>query len=221
VIPITPDIVGPGIEEEYRDLIERIEKLEALLKPFGPSNETREGRMIYQLAWLRQEIEAERLPIPLDRKYWSTLGYLVGEGSLDYLGGEKAMGELTTILSGEGLLKPRHWPIIVAMLEDFLEFVQSHRASLPALDPIEERFLREAREIADDLVAGRITLPLKESNYLGWKGTYGTRHLDALPNFGNRQRGLQRALFDGIRPKVCRKGALPAPKPGLVWGGEG
>lgn len=55
----------PGIDEEYADAMERIEKLEPLLRGFPGSNDTREGRMVYQLKWLRQEIESRRLPIPL------------------------------------------------------------------------------------------------------------------------------------------------------------
>ena len=74
MIPITPQIMGPGIEEEYVDLMERIEKLEPLFSPFPPSNDTAEGRMVVQLMWLRQEIEAQRLPIPLDQKYWGHAG---------------------------------------------------------------------------------------------------------------------------------------------------
>ena len=64
MIAITPQIMGPGIEEEYADLMERVAQLEVLLKPFPPSNDTREGRMVYFLMWPRQEIEARRLPIP-------------------------------------------------------------------------------------------------------------------------------------------------------------
>ena len=92
MIAITPQIMGPGIEEEYADLMERVAQLEVLLKPFPPSNDTREGRMVYFLMWLRQEIEAKRLPIPLEDKYWSTLSYLVRESTLDYLGGAQAYG---------------------------------------------------------------------------------------------------------------------------------
>ena len=78
MIAITPEIIGPGIEEEYADAMERIEVLLRILEPFPCSNDTPEGRLHYQMLWMRQEIEAGRLPIPLDRKYYGTLAYLTG-----------------------------------------------------------------------------------------------------------------------------------------------
>jgi hypothetical protein len=216
MIPITPQIIGPGIDEEYADAMERIERLEVLLRAFPPSNDTREGRMVYQLKWLRQEIEARRLPIPLDRKYWSTLAYLVGEGSIDYLGGATPMGELDNILDGVGLLKKRHYPVIGAMLDDFLDLVRQ----APSLNPIEQKLVDEARLIRLQLAAGALQLPLDESQYPGWKSIYlDTPNLERLPDFGNRKAAVEFPLFEGWRPKPCRKGPLAAPNPGMVWGG--
>jgi hypothetical protein len=134
MIPITPQMIGPGIDEEYADALERIEKLEAAVKGVAPSNDTREGRMVYQLLWLRQEITARRLPLPLDDKYWGTLGYLVAEGSLDHLGIAKPMGELATILTGTGLLKKRHYPVVVAMLDDCRH--RSRWVPVPPVSPV-------------------------------------------------------------------------------------
>ena len=172
--------------------------------------------MVYQLKWLRQEIEARRLPIPLDQKYWSTLGYLVGEGSLDYLGGATAMGELTRILDGVGLLKKRHYPVVGAMLDDFLDLVKQ----APRLTAIEQKLIDETRQIRLQLAAGGLQLPLDKSGYLGWKAIYLDRpNLDQLPDFGNRRGAIARSLFEGWRPKPCRKGALAAPNPGMIWGG--
>lgn len=218
MIPITPAIMGPGIEEEYEDLLERIDKLQILLKPFPASNDTREGRLVYLLAWLRQEINAQRLPVPLDRKYWGTLAYLIGEGSLDHLGGEKAMGEIATILDGEGILKPRHWPVVVAMLDEFLAYIQLHLPNIGPLDRFETSFLNETRQIRDDLVAGRIVLPLDKALYAGWARSSVTDHLHSIPNFSNRRRSILLSVFANVRPKACQKSPLPAPNPGMVWG---
>lgn len=216
MIPITPQIIGPGIEEEYADAMERIEKLEILLHGLPPSNDTREGRMVYQLRWLRQEIEAKRLPIPLDQKYWATLGYLVGEGSLDHLGCEKPMGELARILDGVGLLKKRHYPVVAAMIDDFLDFVKKS----PRLDdPIEKMLVEESRQIRAKIAAGSLLLPLDKSQYPGWKGSTATKNLHRLPEFSNRRRAVALPLFEGWRPSPARKGLLPAPNPGMVWGG--
>ena len=211
MIPITPQVIGPGIDEEYADAMERIEALEVVLKGFPPSNDTREGRMVYQLKWLRQEIEARRLPIPLDQKYWSTLGYLVGEGSIDYLGGGTSMGELTRILDGVGLLKKRHYPVLLAMLDDFLDLLKRARG----LNSIEQKLIDETRQIRAQLAAGALELPLDESRYPGWKSIYlEVPNLEQIPDFGNRKGAIARPLFEGWRPRPCRKGPLAAPNPG-------
>jgi hypothetical protein len=215
MIPITPEIIGPGIEEEYADALRRIDQLEKVLAPFPASNDTREGRMVYLIKWLRQEIEGERLPIPLEGKYWGTLAYLIGEGSLDYLGAYPSMAQLANILEGIGLLKKRHYPVVVAMLDDFLDFVNP----VTDLDPVEQKLIEECREMRDGIEAGVLHLPLLKSNYPGWKGTPFPKHLDQLPNFGNRRRILEVSLFSGWRPKEAQKESLAAPKPGLVWGG--
>jgi hypothetical protein len=127
------------------------------------------------------------------------------------------MGELTMILGGEGLLKPRHYPVVVAMIDDFLAYVQPHATNL---DPIEQKLLDESREIRRELAAGRIYLPLDKSNYPGWKGSTGTNHRHQIPNFSNRRRALVMSLFDGYRPGAARKDPMPAPNPGMVWGGD-
>jgi hypothetical protein len=207
---LPPEIMGPGIEEEYADLLERIEKLGPLFAPFLETNDTFEGRMRFQLAWLRQEIEAGRLPIPLDKKYWGTLSYLVAEGAVDYLGGAKEMGEMTAILDGTGMLKPRHTPVVVAMLDDFLKFLQPHTAGL---DPKEQRFLRDTVKIRRDLEGGWITLPLLYDAFPGWKTPWEFPHLNALPDFWQRAWNLDGPLFYSVRPWPCRKGPLAPPNP--------
>jgi hypothetical protein len=213
VIPITPQIIGPGIDEEYADAMDRIEKLEVLLKGFPPSNETREGRMIYQLMWLRQEITAKRLPIPLDQKYWATLGYLVGEGSLDHLGAGKLMGELATILSGVGMLKKRHHPVVVAMIDDLLTL--SRRAA--HLDPAEVQLLDDIRMIHAAMVSGKGQPPFDPSQYSGWKKVSTQTNLNQIPGFRQLRQDLGASVFEEFRPPPARKGPLPAPNPGMVW----
>lgn len=214
MIPITPQIMGPGIDEEYADALERIDKLQALLQGFPPSNDTREGRMVYQLKWLRQEITARRLPIPLDQKYWATLGYLLGEGTLDYLGAGKLMGELARILRGIGLLKKRHYPVVVAMIDDFLALAKQ----APRLDPEEKQLLDETRALRAKLAAGA-PMPFDKSQYPAWKAVPEAKNLGQLAGYSQQRRALSATLFEEWRPPACRKGTLPAPNPGMVWGG--
>lgn len=213
MIAITREMIGPGIDEEYTDALERIERIEAALKGVAPSNDTREGRMVYQVKWLRQEITARRLPIPLDHKYWGTLGYLVAEGSLDHLGIEKPMGELATILSGTGLLKPRHYPVVVAMIEDLLDLMRQ----APQLNVEEQQLINELRAMRGAIVSGH-QLPLHKSNYPAWKAFKDARHLEQLPGYLQQRLNLSACLFEDWRPGPCLKGPLPAPNSGMIWG---
>jgi hypothetical protein len=215
MILITPQIVGPGIDEEYADAMDRIARIETALTGFPSSNDTPEGRMVYQMMWLRQEIAAKRLPIPLDRRYWSTLGYLVGEGSLDYLGIEKPLGELARILRGVGMLKKRHYPVVVAMIDDFLALANQ----APRLDPVELSLLDEARAMRAKISSGS-RLPLDEAQYPTWKAVPDAKNLEALPDYLRQSRELSDSLFYEYRPPPARKPPLPAPNPGMVWGGS-
>lgn len=217
MIAITPEMIGPGIEEEYADAMERIVKLEAILKDFTTSNESAEGRMVYQLMWLRQEIEAQRLPIPLDRKYIGTLLYVVRDGNLDYLpGAEKLLGELAQILKGYGIVRPRHYPVVIAMLDDLLAMV----ARLPKLNAAKQLFQTEIQFIRDRLAAGRLDLPLDESRFPGCRGISLENDLNDIPGFEQASISMSVVVFSGHRPAVCRKGNLDPPNPGIVWGGD-
>jgi hypothetical protein len=214
MIPITPQIIGPGIDEEYADALERIEKLEAALKGVNPSNDTREGRMVYQLMWLRQELTARRLPLPLDDKYWGTLGYLVAEGSLDHLGIAKPMGELARILSGTGMLKKRHYPVVVAMLDDLLTLTQ--RAT--QLDANEQQMIEDIRAVRAAIGSGQ-PLPFDKTSFPAWKAFKDAPNLEQLPGYLQQRRNVGACVFEEWRAPLCHKGPLPAPNPGLVWGG--
>lgn len=62
MIPITPEILGPGIEEEYADAMERITFLLDAFKHHPASNDTAHGRVVYQLRWLKQESRRNAYP---------------------------------------------------------------------------------------------------------------------------------------------------------------
>ena len=47
MIPITPEIMGPGIEEEYADAMARIDFLLDAFKNHPASNDTFYGGMVY------------------------------------------------------------------------------------------------------------------------------------------------------------------------------
>jgi hypothetical protein len=120
MIPITPEIMGPGIEEDYQDALVRIEKLLALLKDADYSNDTPDGRTKWELYWLWQEITAGRMPLPVDRGWISTIRYCHANGDQSHLPGFNEICEdLITVLK-VGLVKPRHTPVVVEMIDEVL-----------------------------------------------------------------------------------------------------
>jgi hypothetical protein len=217
MIPITPDIIGPGIEEEYADAMERIIFLLDAFKEYPPANDNFFGRIVYQLLWLRQEIEAQRLPIPVDRSYIGTLTYLVGSGDVNKTQEIRLrLGELARILQGPGLIKPRHYPVVVAQIEDFIVLVTKHVPAAQLL-PVEREALEQFATIAGKLLRGEIKLPVSKQDYPAWLKVSPLVHFDEpfIPNGGNETRRVTLPIFGGWRPYPTRKPPLPAPNPGL------
>ena len=212
MIEITPEIIGPGIEEEYADILERLDVIDKALKDHEPSNDTPEGRMLALSRWLRQEIAAERLPIPLDKRWWGTMAYMLVDGVLSHYGIEGAMGNLTNIFDGFGMVKKRHYPVVAAMIDDFLALVAE---KVRNYSDLERKILAESREIRDRLLAGELDLPLDKKEFPGWAREYATENFILVQEVSRAAGGLSWIMFSGVRPQVCRKGPLKPRNPGL------
>ena len=217
MIPITPEIIGPGIEEEYADALAAIAGLREALGPRTLTNDTPEGRVSLEILWLEQEISRQRLPIPVDRSYAGTVYYLTGSGELNHIPNprvpetEQALTRLYIVLQGIGLLKARHVPVVKSTIDDLTADARLHWNELTTAE----------RAIVEDLEA--------QSNLLGdggWPayrrpgqrfGSSDTPNLDALiERYFYRIRDVETSLFDGWRPIAARKPPLPAPVPGLA-----
>ena len=217
MIEITPAIMGPGIEEEYADALAAIADLRRALGERRLTNDTPDGRVLLEVAWIEQEIGRRRLPIPVDASYAGTIYYLVGShdllgvrGVVDQAGIEDSLGRLWLVLKGYGLIKPRHVPVLIAMIDDLCADADSVRDQLNA----------EEREVIDDIRAQGVLLkrgewpPHRQPQDRFFR--YDTPNLDSLVmNFGNRVRGISFPLFDSWRPFPAKKASLAAPVPGL------
>jgi hypothetical protein len=207
MIPITPEIIGPGIEEDYQDALERIEKLLRVV-PDLPDNDSPGGRFKYELLWLKQEITAGRLPLPVERGWVGTIRSVFAEAWLTKLPGfDELCSQLLTVLD-YGLIKPRHYPVLAALIDDAVNRVPVNSVSEKAQTAIKELNLIRSLLLEKVLV---LPLPRPED----WPGVYTTRwSREAVPHpTAALVTGLHWMLTTGARPKECRKGPLSAPNP--------
>jgi hypothetical protein len=206
MIPITPEMIGPGIEEDYQDALIRINQLLEILKDYPYDNDTDEGRNKLELYWLRQEIMAGRLPMPAPRSLWATLAYTIGDGSLNQLPGfQKASSELYAIFQ-YGLVKPRHYPVVMAMIDEVLDLVHK-----PGNEPLMV-LMRELMNLKVKLSLSQINLPVLEKDWPAIAKMDGMSEL----GYGEEKQKLMNLSFIlilGWRPIPCRKGSLNPPNP--------
>jgi hypothetical protein len=217
MIEITPAIMGPGIEEEYADALAAIADLRGALGERPLTNDTPDGRVLLEVGWIEQEIGRRRLPIPVDASYAGTIYYLVGSNELLHVPGvlnpagiKDALGRLYRVLQGIGLVKPRHVPVLIAMIDDLCGDA----------DTVRDRLNAEEREVIDDIRAQGVLLkrgewpPYRQPQDRFFR--YEAPNLNSLDlNFGNRAAGISASLFDSWRPYPAKKPPLAAPVPGL------
>ena len=212
MIEITPAILGPGIEEEYADALAAIHDMRTALGAVRLTNSTPEGRVLLNAAWVEQQIDARRLPVPIDESFVGTIFYLVGSNELGHVAGfQEALGRLWLVLKGYGLMKARHVPVLLAMIDDFL--AEADRCSTP-LDASADALLADMR--ADGLrlrEGGAWPRRRRPQDQFSVQVTPALRA--CVERCSGRATGIDASLFEGWRPRPARKPALPAPVPGL------
>jgi hypothetical protein len=210
MIDVTPDILGPGIDEEYADALDAIRDIRAALGKHRLTNDTPEGRLLLNVAWVEQEILARRLPIPVHRSFVETIFHLVGSNELGGVAGfQPALSRLWLVLKGYGLIKPRHFPVLLAMIGEFL--ADAGRCSGHDEDAL--HLLGRLREYGDFLAReGQLPPRLPpEKQFAAFSDV-----LKSCPERAfSRLDSIDASLFEAWRPKAARKPALAAPVPGL------
>jgi hypothetical protein len=214
MIPITPDILGPGIEEEYADALPRLDRILEILGDAKPGNDTFEARVVANCQWLRRMILERTMPIPLDRSYWGTLGYVMGDMTFAAVNPEldQKIYEVVVVVKGNGLLKPRHYPVAVALIRDLIDVMNRD------LHPLSADEAAAAHELGDMIrwiEHHNAQLPLDRQAFPN------VAKLGKNPKFGTATdvraalRDMSDVIFAGGRPLECLKGPLAAPVPGL------
>ncbi|MCC2975507.1 hypothetical protein LK533_02315 [Sphingomonas sp. PL-96] len=208
MIEITPAILGPGIEEEYADAMAAIRDLRTALGERRLTNDTPDGRLLLEIAWLEQEIGRGRLPIPVGA---NTVFYLVGSGELNHIPGvQESLGRLYVVLKGIGLIKPRHIPVLVSMIDALYADAHAIWVEVPAG---EQEVMEDLRARGDAL--RREHWPSADPLARRYNGLANPVLNERVANFSNRIAGIRAALFRDWRPSAAKKPPLDPPKPGL------
>ncbi len=217
MIPITPAIIGLGIKEEYDDALQAITDLRAGLGARPLTNTTPDGRLLLEVAAIEQTIRARRLPIPVDASYAHTIYHLAGShelgqapGLVDSAAAEAALGRLYLVLRGYGLIKPRHIPVLIAMIDDLLAEIAPIRGTLT---PHEHILVDQLAGDGHALRQGRWPSRRPPKDQIPGLNTPNLRA--SISNFGNKARRISLSLFDGWRPYPASKPSMTAPIPGL------
>ena len=204
----------PNTEEQRLDIIENCNRLlDGILKPFEPSNDTFEGRMIYQCRWLKERAENHDLPLPVDRGMLATLLYVYTNGELCNLAtstrevhaeAEVHMEKLIKLTKNASLLlKPPYYPYALRMIEALRNVL--HQATRP-LTQYEQGLIGELERLKQLLAEGKIEPPLMSympgyPNFIEVEGIERIT-IDDLPNGKQLYRLVANLLFEGVRPET-------------------
>ena len=154
-------------EEIYQDITANCDIILELLKPFEAENDTPEGRMIYQCHWLKEQVNANTLPLPT-KEYIQTLKYVAAEQLLHHLASSeenyrKEIGiylyRLLKLVKNKLLLKPPYYPATINMISALINLL--HNANRP-LSELEQGMIPELEQLQTLLTEGNITPPPDE-----------------------------------------------------------
>ncbi|MDG6095633.1 hypothetical protein LOC54_11135 [Acetobacter sp. AN02] len=159
------------------------------------------------------------MPIPLDSSYFGKMKYLTGSGDVrDSDDVSRAMAEIILILLGRGLIRPRHYPLLVSMMDDFIAAAERNR---PGLEKTDE-FFREYCQKRDEVADGRLCPPIEPTSE---QNRFDFASGKTLAYFLLGETEPDHELYTqmvrtvrplmGYRPYFARTPPMPAPVPGL------
>ena len=140
-------------EERLEDALQYIDELLELLKYHTPTNDTPEGRTIYELRWFKQEIEAGRLThLPAPNEQSSTIRHVFSEHYLDRIDiRRKRLKKLVSLLDeGHYLMKLQFYPLVVEEIDKMRALLQGVE---PATHDIPTELVKELQNIPREKIS--------------------------------------------------------------------
>ncbi|HEX8240414.1 MAG TPA: hypothetical protein VF574_11810 [Allosphingosinicella sp.] len=199
----------------YAQIDRRADALIELLRDHPVTNATAEGRVRGIAEWLKRELAARRVPIPLDRSYWGLIPMLIGSHDLDHIpGSHRLLTELRMLLDGEGILdQPRDDREVGRLLG---LFVDSYLRRSERPRRIELAVMEDLQDKVHELEAGTLALPLDYDSFEArfpsaeWFGP-----LEQDDELADSWLDLSPTLFNGRRPPTSGPVRFEAPVAGL------
>ncbi|WP_105103487.1 hypothetical protein [Microbulbifer pacificus] len=195
-------------QEIYRDINENCDVVLNLLKGQPVTNDTAEGRMIYQCRWLKQQVAADALTFPVN-DYVHTLKHVSAERLLEHLASSpdlylEEIGiylyRLLKLTKGKLLLKSEYYRYALRCIEELVSvLVHTTRP----LSLFEQRAIAELTHLKQELASGMIEPPLMHyyPDYPNFREVNMSKiSIDDLPNGEFLTKIVANLLFEGIRP---------------------
>ena len=198
--------------EIYRDIVANCDVLLDRLKDAELTNDTPEGRMIYQCRWLKEQTQKNNLPLPVE-DYIHTLRYVYTDSSLMHIASAEDkyweevqiyIHRLVKLTKGLPLIKPAYYPYAIRSIEALL--VLLHTATRP-LDQYEQGLIGELTQLKRLLKKkGGGELPLESylPDYPNFREVYSMTgsSTEDLPNGKFLTKTVAHLVFEGVRPNT-------------------
>jgi len=196
-------------QEIYADIVDNCNVLLGRLKGCELINDTPEGRMIYQCRWLKEQVAAGRLILPVEN-YIHTLRHVSAENLLRHLASSPEhyhseigiyLYRLVKLTDGNLLLKPEYYMYAVRCLDALIAVLKKavrplSRYELDLTDELVDlKHLLRSRAIEPPL---RFYLP----DYPNFNEVYVffESSIDDLPNGKVLCQTVANLIFEGVRP---------------------
>ena len=197
--------------EIYHDIVAVCDVLLDRLKGAELTNDTPEGRMIYQCRWLKEQVQKNSLPFPVE-DYIHTLRYIYTDSSLMHVASAEDkyweevqiyIHRLVKLTKGLPLIKPAYYPYAIRCIDALLALLLTATRSL---DQYEQGLIDELNLLKHLLQDDELELPLESyfPDYPNFRKVYriSRSSLDDIPGGKMLTKTVANLLFEGVRPNT-------------------
>jgi len=195
-------------DEIYNDINSNCDILLGILKDKERTNDTPEGRMIFQCLWLKEQIIAKKLPLPVT-EHVNTLKHVAAENLLEHLASNEHdywneigiyLYRLLFLVDGKPLIKPSYYFPASNLIDGLINLLEQ---SPRALDDYEQGLTSELQKMKERLFNNEMEPPLGSSlpDYPNFNKV--NRYQPTIEDIHNGKyliKTVANLIFNGVRP---------------------